>query len=189
MDTALPPLEPYVIRTYSGHMLDLQNPSPEHITIEDICIGLSRRYRFAAQTMQPYTVAQHCVNASSMADKQYKLAALMHDASEAYLGDVPSPIKIMIPDFKAIELNLMRVIGDKFGFALDFPNLKEIDNELLKHEWSTVMIKNTQIVWESDHALWRFAITFENLTKKTVVKNIFNYDENTRPTSRYPRKA
>ena len=188
MSVELPELEPFVIRTASGHMLDLRNPQADKIHIEDICIGLSRRFRFAAQTKQPYTVAQHCVNAMSLADLNYKFSALMHDAAEAYLGDVPAPIKKHITGFDKIEKKLMDVISQKFGFTLhEDAYIKQIDTLLLKHEWQTVVINNSQDVWSMDYAMWRFALAFENFSGTKVLHNIFDYEQVTAPNPRYSR--
>lgn len=136
---------PDSIRTFTGIYINVFEPTLEMICIEDIAHSLANQCRFAGHLPVFYSVAQHCIKASNLADKAYKLQALLHDASEAYLLDMPSPIKKRLPDYKKIENNLMTLIAEKFGFK--FPlheKVKEIDNYMLQWEWHTLMLdKNT----------------------------------------------
>lgn len=130
------------IRTYTGKYLDVFNPDPEMICIEDIAHALSHTARFSGHLTKFYSVAAHSVWCAKFVKRdEFKLAALLHDASEAYLTDVPRPIKKQLPQYKVIEDNLMRVIADKFGFEYPLhPFVKEIDNMALQWEWDNLMI-------------------------------------------------
>lgn len=135
---------PNLIRTFSGRYLDVLNPSPESIDLIDIVHGLSHQCRFGGHTPIFYSVAQHSVlvcNAEIPAE--LKLQALMHDASEAYLGDLPTPIKRLLPRYTKIEDNLMRVIAQKFGFDWPMhPTVNTIDKLVLQWEWYSMFEKN-----------------------------------------------
>jgi uncharacterized protein len=90
------------IQTYSGRAVDLQYPDPESIHIDDICIGLARAPRFAGQTRfgPTYTVAQHSLLVERLlpldATPVLRLLALLHDAHEAYTGDLTTPFQIAL---------------------------------------------------------------------------------------------
>lgn len=112
-------------RMLSGRRLDLLNPSPLDIEIEDIAHGLARVARWNGQTKGPhaFSVAQHCllveallVHAEDNLDRQARLAALLHDAPEYVIGDMISPFKAALGvDYKAFELKLLAAIHLRFG--------------------------------------------------------------------------
>jgi uncharacterized protein len=100
MDTADKPAKPYIIDTASGVRLHLDNPSPEDVRIEDVAGGLSKVCRFGAQPLEYYSVAQHALLVRRMVAEaghpELALVALHHDSHEAYLCDIPSPMKSKI---------------------------------------------------------------------------------------------
>ena len=112
----------------SGHRLDLLDPSPLDIEIEDIAHGLARVARWNGQTNGPhiYSVAQHCLLVEALArarvprlDGSRRLAVLLHDAPEYVIGDMISPFKAVIGDaYKAIEQRLLIAIHLRFGLPL-----------------------------------------------------------------------
>lgn len=70
----------------------------------------------------------------------------MHDASEAYLTDMPSPIKKKMPQYKEIEDGLMKVIAEKFGFQYPLPDeVHKADAKMLKIEWNLLVIMNADL--------------------------------------------
>jgi 5'-deoxynucleotidase YfbR-like HD superfamily hydrolase len=157
------------MRTYSGKFINLMQPNADDITIEDIAIGLSRKFRFAGQTTHPLTVSQHLVNCMSMAHTELKLDALMHDAGEAFTSDVPKPIKMMIPQFETMENELMRIIAMKFGCDnWNSESIKQLDRQLLEYEWSQHVIADIAPVWSMEYALFRWCMAYEGLTGKKV---------------------
>lgn len=103
------------ITTYTGKLIDVIHPKIQDINIEDIAFGLSRQYRFNGVTRIPYTVAQHSINVALVTGKGMQLAALLHDASEAYLHDIPTPLKQNLPCYLQIEKNLQNIIYARFG--------------------------------------------------------------------------
>lgn len=133
------------IRTFSGIYIDVLNPTEEMINIEDIAHSLSNQCRFGGHLPEFYSVAQHCMFCSEISLDTNKLAALMHDASEAYLIDVPRPVKNNLSNYKEIEDNLMKLISKKYKFQYPFhKDIKIVDDIALKTEWNCLMIKNCE---------------------------------------------
>ena len=117
-----------LIETVTGKLVDVVNPDPDTLDIDDIAWSLSRISRFAGHTItaQPYTVAQHCIFVSDLiyentSNITLALFGLLHDAAEAYIGDIPSPIK-HIPELKRIikpiEDNLLDKICRKYVYKV-----------------------------------------------------------------------
>jgi uncharacterized protein len=112
-------------RMLSGRRLDLLDPSPLDVEIEDIAHGLARVARWNGQTKgdHAFSVAQHCVLVEAIAShvnagftREQKLMALLHDASEYVIGDMISPFKAALGyDYKAFEHRLMAAIHVRFG--------------------------------------------------------------------------
>lgn len=125
------------ICTYTGKRFYPLDPRAEEIDINDIIHSLSNLCRFAGHPTLFYSVAQHCVLVSLMCDPQDALWGLLHDASEAYLIDVPSPLK-KCPEFafyREAEANLMAVICDTFKLSRDEPpSVKLADKRMLATE-------------------------------------------------------
>jgi hypothetical protein len=127
-------LEPW-IETYSGKYLHFLDPREEEIEIEDIAHSLSMECRFGGHTSRFYSVAEHSILVASLLPRDLQLAGLLHDASEAYLRDIASPIKQYIGNYKEIEHGLMTVIANKYGFNWPMaPEIKQADTVALKIE-------------------------------------------------------
>lgn len=113
-----------VVQVHSGAMFNLLEPMLSEINIEDIAHSLSNLCRFNGHTTSFYSVAQHSVMVSYLAPANQALAALMHDASEAYLGDVTKPLKMQLPKYRKMEDNVLQTIFNVIG--LPWPLTKEI---------------------------------------------------------------
>lgn len=107
------PYEPY-IETFTGEKFYFLNPTPEMIHIEDIAHALANQCRFTGHSNKFYSVAEHSVRVAELCEN--KLAGLLHDASEAYLTDVASPVKQYLSNYKELEDNIMKAIATKFDF-------------------------------------------------------------------------
>lgn len=115
----------------SGRRLDLLDPTPVDIEIEDIALGLSRVARWNGQTVGAwsFSVAQHCLLVEQIVCRlkpgtplRWRLAALLHDAPEYVIGDLITPFKAVVgQDYKKLENNLMRAIHLRFGLPADLP--------------------------------------------------------------------
>src|SRR5262252_8769279 len=119
-------------RMLSGRRLDLLDPSPDDIEIEDIAHGLSRVARWNGQTVgeHAFSVAQHALLVEEIAanlnrelNRRWRLAALLHDAPEYVIGDLISPFKAAIGiDYKAFERRLQQAIHRRFGLPPSLPD-------------------------------------------------------------------
>ena len=124
-------------QTHSGIRFTPTNPNLEMINLEDIAHALSMTCRFNGHTHQFYSNAQHSVGVSYLSDEKDQLHGLLHDASEAYLVDLPSPLK-RTPEFnfyKKLENNLQSLIYKKFGLSEEEPaSVKKADLLMLATE-------------------------------------------------------
>ena len=133
--------KPGCIRTVTGRYVSIANPQAEQIDLEDIAHGLANTMRWGGHTLHPYSVAQHSMEVAKRCERPHALAALLHDASEAYLCDLPTPLKSLLPDYKAIEARFMRVIFDRFGVPYPLhESVSKADADALQWEWEAVMI-------------------------------------------------
>lgn len=129
------------IKLTSGLCFDFSDPRPEMVRLDDIATALSRTCRFAGHGREFYSVAEHSVHCAVLALMYWERediarAVLLHDAAEAYVGDVAKPLKIMLGDSYAdIERNVEYAIETKYGIAGDLHGkIKQVDLELLKAE-------------------------------------------------------
>ena len=133
MATLSSPLQPRAWqRMLSGRRLDLLDPSPLDVEIEDIAHGLSRVARWNGQTegANPFSVAEHSLLverlmglAAPRTDMRWRLAALLHDAPEYVIGDLISPFKAMVGgDYKALEDRLLAAVHRRFGLPDTLPD-------------------------------------------------------------------
>lgn len=154
--------EPNCIRTFMGHYIDPLNADPSKIEILDIAHALSMQPRFSGHLPRFLSVAEHCCFCFDKAPDEFKKDALLHDASEAYLLDMPSPIKYRIPGYVEIEDRLMKVIALKFGLQYPFHTIvKEIDKQELVHEWFGIMLSNGRKTWTQGKAKYEFIERWE----------------------------
>lgn len=128
------------MQTRSGGQVWPMDPRPEEIHIEDIAGALSKLCRYGGQTLRFYSVAEHCVHMALAAPDDMHLAALLHDASEAYLSDVIRPIKRHLTNYETIEAGLERAIAQRFCLAWPMPaEVKRMDTAILADERDQVM--------------------------------------------------
>lgn len=141
--------------TESGHTVDARlNPTiltcegiyfnflhpREGISIEAIARGLSNICRFNGQTERFYSVAEHSVWVSRLVAPEYAAAALMHDAAEAFIGDVTKPLKNLLADYQAVEERVEQAVWHAFGLpAALHPTIKTADRQMLWIEQRQIM--------------------------------------------------
>jgi 5'-deoxynucleotidase YfbR-like HD superfamily hydrolase len=137
----------------SGRRLDLLEPSPLDVEIEDIAHGLARVARWNGQTRgaHAFSVAQHCVIVEQLVSEMYpaldarwRLAALLHDASEYVIGDMISPFKAVIGDaYKAVEQRLHAAIRIRFGLQVALP--KDLEALIKKADRAAAFLEATKL--------------------------------------------
>jgi 5'-deoxynucleotidase YfbR-like HD superfamily hydrolase len=114
---------PYV-STFSGNRFYPLEPRIDRVAIEDIAHGLAYQCRFNGQTAEFYSVAQHSLIVAALVPPPLRLAALLHDAAEAYLGDMVKPLKVLLPAFAALEDKVSALIAA--AFRIDFSDYEPI---------------------------------------------------------------
>jgi uncharacterized protein len=142
------------IETFSGHMFPIVNPKESDVRITDIANALSKLCRFTGHCSRFYSVAEHswhCANLLMDQPKEVQLAALLHDASEAYLADIASPIKQYLPDYGYLEDRVASVIFKKYDLEYPMHNLvKWADLSMLSTEAYYLLTSkgNTWEMWK-----------------------------------------
>ncbi|MCP1646960.1 phosphohydrolase [Pseudomonas nitroreducens] len=109
------------ILTWSGKRFDLFEPTPEMIDPRDIAQALGTIARFNGHTKEHYTVAQHSVIVANLVPPEHQLAALLHDATEAYIGDMVRPLKEHMPAFCEVEKRIWSTICARFDIDEELP--------------------------------------------------------------------
>ena len=137
--------------TASGLPFWSQDPRPEDIRITDIAEHLSRLCRFVGAIradIEIYTVAQHCCLVSDHCPPDLRLEGLLHDAHEAYVGDMSKPVKMMIPEWKVIEARVEHAVRLRFSLPLRMtPAVKEQDYLAVSTEHRDVQYVTGDVDW------------------------------------------
>lgn len=134
--------------TTTGHLIDLLNMTTDDVKIMDIAHSLSHQCRFAGHTNQFYSVAQHSVRVALALPRPLQLVGLLHDATEAYVVDLPRPIKQLLPDYRALEDRVWAVISMKYGLPLQLPaEVKLADECAVVAEFQEVMTFQPPADW------------------------------------------
>jgi uncharacterized protein len=151
-------------RMLSGRRLDLLDPSPLDIEIEDIAHGLARVARWNGQTSgdSAFSVAQHCLMVEEIAvmvepelDRIWRLAALLHDAPEYVIGDMISPFKAALGlDYRAFEDRLLRAIHVRFSLPPEVP--EPIARIVKRADKAAAFLEATQLAGFSHDEAERF---------------------------------
>lgn len=127
------------ICTGQGLTFRFNEPSPDGVCLEDIAQALSKICRFTGHTKEFYSVAEHsCLVMQIVNDlmggeapREIQVAALMHDATEAYINDINTPLKRMLPDYRAVEASVWtNAIAPKFGIPIEIPKIVKMADKL-----------------------------------------------------------
>lgn len=136
------------LHTFTGLQIEALHPKPEQIEIKDIAHALSRQCRYGGMCRDHYSVARHSINVMKAVkimggNLETQFYALMHDASEAYLVDIPTPIKIELGNYYEIEKTWMTAILAGYDFEwynwqgnVDFDLVRDMDYSILVAEMS-----------------------------------------------------
>lgn len=129
------------IETGKGLNYHFLEPVQHEIDIEDIALSLSNKCRFSGHT-RFFSVAEHSLTVAYRLPKRLRLAGLLHDAAEAYLGDIPSPIKAVLPDYRKLEKLNEQVIFKKFKL-----------DDLTEEDWYLVKNADLEALYTEAHFL------------------------------------
>jgi len=122
-------------QTFTGLKFNPLAPEDHPFDIRDIAHGLSLECRYGGQCRWHYSVAQHSVMVARHLPHHLMIIGLMHDASEAYIKDLPYPLKAALPDYRAIEAKVVACICKRFGLPEELPpEVKEADKIALATE-------------------------------------------------------
>lgn len=126
--------------TYTGKRISILDPDPRDVDIYDIAHHLSMICHWNGACRQFFSVAQHSVLVSLICPSELALWGLLHDAAEAYVGDMTRPLKVTMPCFKKAERRFIEAIAIRFQLELpEPPGLKVFDNMILRLEADALM--------------------------------------------------
>lgn len=138
------------IQTYTGRQFHFLEPQAEDIDVRDIAHALANACRYAGHCDRFYSVAEHSVLVSRHVPREHALFGLLHDAAEAYLPDIPSPMKEYLPQYRDMEDRIFAAIAEAFGLPLGTPaEVKNIDFRMLLDERAALM-KEPPAPWVCD---------------------------------------
>lgn len=140
------------MQTFTGRKFFPLAAQVEDVDPTDIAHALSLICRYGGHVRRFYSVAEHCVLMSYAVPPADALWALLHDATEAYIGDMVRPLKQHMPEYRAVEDRLMTVIAARFGLATDVMpvSVKDADNRILLDERAALLSEPPE-AWQQDH--------------------------------------
>lgn len=129
------------IQTFSGGQFWPLDPRADEVKLTDIAHQLAKICRFGGATLDFYSVAEHSLRVADLVPPELRLQALLHDAAEAYCGDVVRPLKRNLAGYDAMESRIAFAIGEKFGVDLVnlHPLVIQADNEMLAVEFRDLL--------------------------------------------------
>lgn len=155
------------IMLHSGAWFDFLDPKKSSFDIDDIAFGLSNTCRYAGQCRAFYSVAEHSILVSEAA-RGYEYCGLMHDAAEAFIGDVTRPLKQLLPDFKRIEAVVEAAIFERFDVPVPMPKeIKQADLRVLAAEQAQIMPPETSL-WARDAGIVPAPLTIRHLSPEAA---------------------
>lgn len=161
------------IKVAAGHYFDLMNPDPEAVELKSIAAALSKTCRYGGHCPRFYSVAEHCIHAANLAHNDGYVGVLLqsillHDAAEAYIGDMVKPLKVNLPEFQKVEDRIASAIEVAFG--VDFGHW----HSFIKHyDW--VLMKAEKLAfWPNDNIDWT---GFEQVAVRPVNFQYWGPDE------------
>ncbi len=144
------------------------SPRPDDIKPETIAHALSNLCRFGGHTKQFYSVAQHsvlCARQVPIEQIRLRLEVLLHDAAEAFICDLPRPVKDMLPDYRVLELRVDGAVRERFGLPTMMSDLvRQIDVRMLVTEARQLMRGSSGPWWNEAHWPPPYSLTIEPWT-------------------------
>lgn len=138
------------LQTYTGKKFWPMDPRAEDFDVLDIAHALANTCRYNGHCTQFYSVAEHSIIISSLSPPGCELWGLLHDASEAYLCDIPRPLKRHLTEFKVLEAACDKALAEAFGLPWPIPDeVMAIDRAMLRVERRDLMI-GQEFAWKTD---------------------------------------
>lgn len=135
------------ILTADGFYFDYEAPDSDTITMNAIARGLANTCRFAGQCRRFYSVAEHSIWVSNIVPPELAFVGLMHDAAEAFIGDMPKPLKEMLPDYQEVERRIELAVLGAFNIGPLPPEIKKADRIMLATEQRALMDNRDNWKW------------------------------------------
>lgn len=143
------------IQTHSGKRVDMTDLRDDSLDIDDIAHSLAHQARYNGHGRIFYSVAEHCVLMADWilaetGDAQIAYAGLMHDASEAYISDIPKPFKRFLTNYHELEHRFMEAIARVYGFTYPLPSIVKVAD-------SRIVLDERVKLFETIRADWTWA--------------------------------
>ena len=129
------------VETFTGGQFDVFDPAPESVRLGDIAAGLAHTCRFGGHCSRFYSVAEHSLHVSqelSSDRPRLQLVGLLHDAAEAYIGDIPRPLKAELDGIETVEHEILDAVWRAFDVSPptddEWATVMEADDRLLAYE-------------------------------------------------------
>lgn len=173
------------VSTYTGKKFHFLNPQPDEIDLEDIIHALSLICRYNGAVKHHYSVLSHSINVCTYVYEKTNchkqaLAALCHDFSEAYITDIPRPIKPYLSNYMDIEANITKAINDKFGIPEMTDFIHYVDKNIVRAEAEALFLHTPEWVNEYD-VLTSKQFMFNEVSaefEKSLAKELFEHITN-----------
>lgn len=153
-----------LFRTITGREIDLVAFRGSDIDLTDIAFALSNICRYNGHVKRIYTVAEHSMNLANMVDPRYEAHALLHDAAEAYLGDLAAPVKNLLPEYQSIEDRFQRIIFRRFGLGERLPSEVRVKDIAIRQAEMAVLMN-----FENGSSLEKKDNDLKNMVKRITL--------------------
>jgi len=162
----------------SGRFINMRNPNPRDITLEDIAHKLAQVNRFGGSVDYPYSVAQHAVFVAERLRRQgasgrLQQLGLHHDDAEAFLGDIPRPWKAMLGDvYKRMTVTFEMAIEEALRLPV-LEGMRDVDHQTIKHADNYALLVEARKLLPSAGHRWDYLSKLEGLPSRVVIPDYF----------------
>ena len=180
-----------MLKTFTGRVFDYNNITKDSIDISDVMRALPSINRFLGHSMRPYSVAEHTIRGYNLCCKLgytplQKLHWLIHDFTEAYMGDCPTPLKQLLPEFSVYEEKVEMAILEHLGLEQlteeEYNLMKRIDSTMLViemrdltlHDYKDYIDENVYLDMLDDEYSKIGHTTYDNEVTTKTLKYVFN---------------
>jgi hypothetical protein len=169
------------IQTLHGHVVELHNPDLTEVSIDEVAVALSRINRFSGHTLLPYNVAHHSVIVAKHLEphgKAMAYAGLMHDAHEAFIGDITSPVKRLCGDaFRELDERMIRAVCQRWRVSYELVTSEAVklsDMRTLATEKRDIMSK-CEKDWGLSYEPWNDGYQIKPLESSAAASRFLQY--------------